>query len=356
MKSNDHYFVILCGGTGPRLWPLSRASYPKPFLKLFSQKTLLEETFYRLKTATTKNNIYIVTNKKYQSLVKKTLKNQILSSHIIAEPEKKNTAIATLYISSIISQKNPKAIITLLPSDHYLFPTSKFINCLFKAYRIAQKNHSLVAIGQPATSPNPSYGYLLTNSDYQVEKFIEKPDIASAKILIKKKAYWNLGMYTFSIPALETICQQHQKKLYSFYLELKKASKIKISSLYQKVDSISFDYAFSEKTTNFYLVPSNFQWSDIGEWKNLFNLVRQDTITSLSKSLIINQDSTNCLVNLPHHKMLGLVGVKDLAIIDTSDALLVCDLNQSFSVRDLVAKIVSSPKTEKYFLTKNDQK
>ncbi|HOZ80632.1 MAG TPA: sugar phosphate nucleotidyltransferase [Candidatus Woesebacteria bacterium] len=356
MKLKDHYFVILCGGTGPRLWPLSRASFPKPFLKLFSRKTLLEETFYRLKTISSKNNIYIVTNKKYQSLVKKTLGNQILPSHIITEPEKRNTAVASLYITSIISQKNPQAIITTLPSDHYLYPTSKFTHCLQKAYQIAKKKHSLVTIGQPASSPNPSYGYLLINQQFQVDQFIEKPDISSAKILIKKNAWWNLGIYTFSVPTIETICQQHQKKLYSFYLELKKSNKNKIISLYQNIDSIAFDYAFSEKTKNFYLVPGNFQWSDIGEWKNLLNIIRQDTITSLSKSPIINQNSSNCLVSLSDHKMLGLVGVKDLAIIDTSDALLVCDLNQSFSVRDLVAKIVSSPKTEKYFLTKNDQK
>jgi hypothetical protein len=185
-----------------------------------------------------------------------------------------------------------------------------------------------------------SYGYLLTDQTNQVIQFIEKPDIESAKVLIKKKAWWNIGIYTFSIPTLENICQQHQKKLYSFYLELKKANSKKIISLYQSAESVSFDYAFSEKTKNFILNLSLFNWSDIGEWKNLLALIHQSNITQLKPSLVVEHNSSNCLVSIPKNKIVGLVGVDNLAIIDTPDALLVCNLNQSFSVRDLIVKIV----------------
>ena len=218
----NHYILILCGGTGPRLWPLSRANCPKPFLKLFSQNSLLKETFLRAKKIVDRDHIFIITHQKYLPLVQNDLKDLIPAGNIITEPEKKNTALAILYAASIISQKDPKAVITTFTSDHIIGRIPSFIKTINAAAVMAASRPSIVAIGIKPNSPSISYGYMLTGSPsknyYPVRSFIEKPPLETAEDLVKSRhCFWNSGIYTFTAQTIFSQYQKYAPRYYSYY-------------------------------------------------------------------------------------------------------------------------------------------
>lgn len=363
---SNHYILILCGGSGPRLWPLSRASHPKPFLKLFSPNSLLRETFLRAQKIVNADHIFVITHQKYLLLAQNDLQDLILNDHIITEPEKKNTALAILYASTIISQKDPSAVITTFTSDHFIGRIPSFIKTVNTAAALAATRSSIVTIGIKPTSPSTSYGYLLTGPlqkyFYIVRNFIEKPPEDTAGDLIKSKhSFWNSGIYTFSVKTLFAQFQKYAPRYYSFYRIFSQHPKPSdITNIYHNSQNLSIDVAISEKSKELVAIPANFDWNDIGEWKTLYHQLstRQKDIVSLDKSAdCLSVDSRKCLISGQKNKLIGLVGVNNLAIIDTPDALLICNIadNNSYSVRDLVNLIVSRPKLKKYFLSQNDQ-
>ncbi len=356
----NHYIVILCGGTGPRLWPLSRASNPKQFLELFDKGSLLEQTIKRAIKITSPRNIFIITNKNYFDKVSSISKKYISEKNIISEPLKKNTTLAILYASAVIKNKNPNAIISTFPSDHYIKNIDKFKRDIIKAKTIAKKNDSIVTIGIKPTSPNPAYGYILPKHKIEnyltVDQFIEKPNPENAKKLIKRNAFWNSGIYTFSISTLETEFNKLQPEFYKsfFLLEQNLNNKQKIEDLYLNSQDIAIDKSISEKSHHMLVIQATFDWSDVGEWNAIYFNSNKDKngnalINKNTQFSVLN--SSNCLISGASDKLIGLVGVNNLAIIETPDALLVCNLDDSFSVRDLVSSIIKNKSTASYFLT-----
>jgi len=359
---NNIYILILCGGSGPRLWPLSRADSPKQFLKLFGSQSILQQTITRAQKITKKENIFLVTNHKYLKQVLKETSGKIPSQNILSEPIKKNTAMAIIYGISVIKNKNPNAIVISFPSDHLIFNTISFKTNLLAAIKVAGNTNAIVAIGTKPTNPNPSYGYLIPkeykNEVFSISKFIEKPDFVQAQKLICQNAFWNSGIYIFST---KTLIQEFAKnqpgyfKIFNLIENNPHDGKI-INKAYELSENLSFDVAISEKTKNLLMIQASFDWSDIGEWGSIHNRSKKDEngISKLSKNTqLVSYNSKNCLVSGNSNKLIGLVGVKNLAIIDTPDALLVCSLDSSSNVRDLVGQIVKTPKTINYFLTKN---
>ena len=209
---NDVYILILCGGSGPRLWPLSRADSPKQFLKLFSSNSILRQTIIRSKKIAKKENIFLVTNHKYLNKVTKEITGQIPLKNILSEPAKRNTTTAIIYGTSIIKNINPNAVIVSFPSDHLILNTDQFKTDILSAISLAKNTNSIVAIGTKPTTPNPSYGYLIPKDYkkgiYSVSRFVEKPDFVQAQKLICQNAFWNSGIYIFSI---ETIISEIAK-------------------------------------------------------------------------------------------------------------------------------------------------
>jgi mannose-1-phosphate guanylyltransferase len=344
--TSNHYVLILCGGTGPRLWPMSRASNPKQFLSLFSEKTLLQETFSRYQKIVPTSHIFIVSNARYKEIILKQLKN-LPRQNLIVEPEKKNTAMAIIYGSALIHRLNPQAIITSAPADHLISKEAIFSQAINSAAKIALSGQKIVTIGIKPTYPNPSFGYILPDS-----RFVEKPSINDAQLYIKKGAFWNSGIYTFSLNTLEKELQSHQPKYYSLYQQLIKNPK-SVNTIFKQSENLSFDVAISEKSNSLTSLPAKFIWSDIGEWKAIWEQLKknQDGLATIGKNTSLTSiKSKDCLVYTQPKKIVGLVGAHNLAIIDTPDALLVCNLNDSFFVRDLITQIVSSPKLKNYFL------
>lgn len=360
-SNNSHYALILCGGTGPRLWPLSRVDRPKQFLNLFSENSLIKETFLRAKRIVPKENIFVVTNQKYENLIKQNLKNLIDDNNILCEPQKKNTAMAILYAASVISKINPNATITSFPSDHFISQLSKFDSDIKKSFQLAQ-NKQIITFGIRPNSPSPSFGYIKSDNKNNVLEFIEKPKVALAQKLIQSKyVYWNSGIYSFRIDTLLEEFNLHSKAyipLYHKLLENGSHPKI-IQKVYSLSPSLAIDFAISEKSKKMVVIPASFNWNDIGEWKSIYQELPKDSNRNavLSKEIkYLEVNSKNCLISSDSQKLIGLVDVNNLAIIDTPDALLICNINSdgSYKVKDLVTKIVQNLKFKHFFTGKND--
>ncbi|MBP9817779.1 mannose-1-phosphate guanylyltransferase [Candidatus Shapirobacteria bacterium] len=355
-KASKQIILILCGGTGPRLWPLSRASHPKQFLSFFNHRSLLQDTLNRAQGIVPPKQIFLITNRRYLQKIKSTCHGLIPSNNIIVEPEKKNTAMAIIYATSIISKKFPQCTVTSLPSDHLITNIPKFRNNLKKAHQLAVNSNKIVLIGTKTNNYNPSYGHVVINKNLTVAQFVEKPSLDIFNSLSQEKLYWNNGMYTFSPETLESELLLHQPLYFNLYKQLKLVTKPQkiASSIFSNSENLSIDVAISEKSANLLLVPATFNWSDIGEWKTLFEQLPKKEFghASIPDTNFISINSQNCLVSGSKNKLIGLVNVSDLAIIDTKDGLLVCHLSNSDHVRDLVAQITANPKTAKYFLKK----
>lgn len=354
----NHYFVILCGGTGPRLWPLSRANHPKQFLSLFGKKTLLEQTIDRAKKVCPSKNIFIVSNQKYQEKLEKLLKNKIPSNNFIYEPAKKNTAMAIILTLSHIYQLDPNAIITTSAADQYVQKNLKFKKTINKAYTLAQTQSNIITVGIKPTWPNPSFGYIVpqqkSNNYANISFFIEKPDKDTAEKLIKKGSFWNSDIHTFNINVMLEEFKKFQPEYFEFFEKLiTNPSQKEIENIYNKSQSLNINQAISEKSKNMIVIPADFDWSDVGEWKSIYNNLNHDLdghATIDNQSEFVSLKSKNCLLKTADNKMIGLVGVSNLAVVDTPDALLICNLDQSAEVRNLVSQIVKKKKLKKYFL------
>jgi len=336
-KSNlNQIFVILCGGTGPRLWPLSTTSHPKQFLSILSDKSLLEQTIDRLLKITSPDKIYLTTSRKNLEQVIQSTNNKINPNNILVEPDKKNTALAVHFTLTQLSDADPETVVTFLPSDHFISPVNKFKNDLIKAAQKALDNSSLVTIGIHPTFPNTSFGYILHN-----HRFVEKPSKIVALKHIVNGALWNSGIYTATISTYLDEFNKHFPK-----------------PNYQKSVPISFDKAISEKSKKIEVIKASFDWNDVGEWGSIYHQSQADSIHIAvvnPQTKYLSQNSHHCLVSSENNdKLIGLVGVTNLAIIDTPQALLISSLDRSSEVRDLVTQIVNKPKLVHYFV--DDQK
>lgn len=357
-QTNKHFIAILCGGSGPRLWPLSRASNPKQFLNILGNSSLLNQTVKRALNIVDPQNIFIVTNQKYAKKIKQKLNKKIPPKNIISEPLKKNTLMAILYTSVIIDKIQPNAIITFLPSDHYIKGSLAFTKNIKSAAKLSSRTNSMVLFGIKPTSNNPSYGYIKTQktplSHFKVNSFIEKPNQSTIKKLLKSKTvFWNSGIYTIPTNLLFDEVEKYQPQ-YSLNLINKNPK-----AAYKRCPRLSIDVGISQHSNKMLLLPTSFSWSDIGEWKSIHQLLKKDKNqnSKLDKQTsFISINSQNCLIKTTRTKIVGLVGVKDLAIIDTPDGLLVCQLKDTYYVRDLISKMVASKKTIDYFLKTHDQK
>ncbi|MCL4383915.1 sugar phosphate nucleotidyltransferase [Patescibacteria group bacterium] len=350
VSENHHFLVILCGGTGPRLWPLSTSRQPKQFLKIDSTKTLLEETIARCRNLVPKGHLYIVSNKIYAAKLKK------FREHVLLEPERKNTTTAILYATSVISKIDPQAIITTTPADHFVAGLESFRSCLQSAYHQAQRG-TIVTIGITPTSPNPSYGYIKISghrTPYPVIRFIEKPKKSLCRRLISNPQwFWNSGIYTFSLSSLKHSLSIHSPKYHQIFQQLLRSdSPTSLARIYHQSPHLAFDYVVSERSHNLTMIPATFSWSDVGEWQSIYQLLSKDQnqiATFNQQTPYISIDSSTCLLSGNPQKLIGLIGVSNLAIIDTPAGLLVCQLPLSAKVRDLVATIVADQKTKHFF-------
>ena len=338
------YAVILAGGVGSRFWPFSREHEPKQFMKILGENSLLQSTVERIKGVVPFNNVYIVTNNIYFYEVKaQVAKYGIPDKNIILEPQGKNTAPAVGLCAKLISRIDKDAMLIVLPSDHYIKNLKNFKGTLKKAIACA-KNNLLVTIGIKPTLPSTGYGYIKVDgrkNRYQtVEKFLEKPELEDAKRYFKNKNYfWNSGMFIWKASVLLEEIKKYLPGLYSNLELIDSAGDI--SKVWPVIESISIDYGIMEESKRIALIPADFYWTDLGSWDALAEIFPKDKQGNIVSADSFNLNSKGVCIFSKGSRLISTIGLKDIIIADTPDALLVCGRNKTQDVKKLVASLNS---------------
>ncbi|MCX5700350.1 MAG: mannose-1-phosphate guanylyltransferase/mannose-6-phosphate isomerase [Candidatus Omnitrophica bacterium] len=334
-----NYAVILAGGVGSRFWPFSRELEPKQFMKILGETSLLQATIQRVKGLVNPAQTYIITNSIYFYEVKSQVaKFRIPDKNIILEPEGKNTAPAIGLCAKLISQIDKNAVLLVLPSDHYIKNINNFKQTLKKAI-VSAKEGFLVTIGFKPTLPSTGYGYIKVNGKKNnhlgVEKFLEKPDLNKARKYFKDPHfYWNSGMFIWKASAF---LEESRKYLPKLYANLQLVHSVNdISKIWPKLESISVDYGIMERSRRIVLIPANFYWTDLGSWDALAEIFPKDKKGNISNKDVLHLDSQGVCVFSRGNRLVSTIGIKDIVIADTPDALLVCDRSKTQSVKKLV--------------------
>ena len=345
------YAVIMAGGIGTRFWPVSRERAPKQFLNIVSDRSLIEQTYLRIAPIVKEENIFIVVNETHREITEKIFKNRHVQ--ILTEPYSRNTAPCIGLAAVHIAMESRNAPIAALPADHFIAHDKAFQKILLVGAKAAEKE-GICTIGITPTYPETGYGYIKRgighglidgHKIYKVDRFVEKPDIKDASLYIKSGEYlWNSGIFIFNV---NTILEEIRHHLPSLHKGLKRIERAVGSNSYPKIlkkvyeglDSISMDHGIMEKTkSHIYMLPGNFDWSDIGSWKALYDVRKQDH--NLMGNLIngegLTLDTKNSLIYSQTKRLIATLGLKDILIVDTQDALLVADIKKSQEVRRVI--------------------
>lgn len=338
--------VILCGGIGSRLWPLSRASLPKQFLKLNNCKhTIFQETILRVEEFID-NNLIIIANQDYRfNVIEQLNEINIHNADIILEPESKNTAPA-ITIAALFAEKkfSPDDILLILSSDHIINDNEEFLNTINLAYEIAN-NNELVTLGVQPTHPEIGYGYIAKGqnflSGYKVLEFKEKPDLETATKYVDSGYLWNSGIFMFKVSAILQEIKNNLEQTYNYA----KASLFHSSTdldwirihpeYFANCNNISIDYAVLEKSQNVSTIPLISDWHDVGNFDALWKISAKDDEGNVVKGDVYTNDCDNCLI-LSSDKLVVANNVSNLAIVQTNDSILVSDKNNTQSIKDIV--------------------
>jgi mannose-1-phosphate guanylyltransferase len=358
MTDNKHlYAVLLAGGGGTRLWPKSRDNFPKQFLKLIGEKSMMQIAAERINRLVDWSNVIVVTNHKYVKEVAKQLP-KVLKENIIAEPSKKDTALAMLIGAIYAKSKDKNAVIINAASDHIVGNLQEFDRVMNKAVDTAQKDKYLVTVGITPSYPTSAFGYIKAGKEIQkldrdlslfkVESFTEKPKLATAAAFISTGRYfWNANMYVWSAKAIQKSFSKYMPKMYQLSKNLEKLKSSEfhqaIKDIYEKAEAISIDYAISEKADNLVLIPGDFAWNDVGDWKVVYDLGKKNSAGNviLGEDQNVQTVSKKAHANLIHgnHRLIALYGVKDLIIVDTQEILLICPKDNAQDVKKLVNQL-----------------
>jgi len=347
------YALILAGGSGERFWPLSRKSRPKQLLKLVSERALLEDTVSRLEGWIPPERILILTNVEQEKSVRELLKD-FPKENIVAEPAKRDTAAAIALGVGWIALRDHFATMVVLPADHVIGNRKAFRETMELAAKAAQETGSLVTIGIKPTWACPGFGYIeqgapvrLPNSQAspainQVVRFREKPNVDLAESFLRKGNFrWNAGMFVWSVPSVLSEFNRHAPQLGDFISQvrdLKQFDKI-LSTRFSNLPRVSFDYAIMEKADRVLVVEASFDWDDVGSWSAVAKYFAADEHANATSGAVTAVDSTNNIVFDQTGTTIALLGVHNLIVVRTGDALLVCHRHQAERIKDLIGKL-----------------
>lgn len=338
--------IVLAGGSGTRLWPLSRQSLPKQFLKLEGQAfTFLEKTLKQFLRAWTAEDIFIVANRQYLPIVQQQAKNICaqLEHQIIFEPEAKNTAPAIALAIKFIQEKFncSEECFLIAPSDHLIEPEDQFLNILKFAEEIARKE-VLITFGAYPNRAETGYGYIrvegnirAVNTFARVESFTEKPSLELAKsYVISQEYFWNCGIFLFRLSAFLKEMQMHSPSIYRWMEQ----GYTTMLDTFSQVPKISIDYALIEKSNNIVVIPMDLAWSDLGCWDSIYESLSKDENQNVKIGEIIDIDTKNSLI-VGGKRLVTTIGLEDMLIVDTEDAIFIGRRGDSQRVKQIVEQL-----------------
>ncbi len=345
--SNVFYALVLAGGSGERFWPLSRKATPKQLLRLFSPHSLVEETVRRLEGLIPQENVLILTNQEQEAAIRALLPDYP-ENNILAEPAKRDTAAAIALGVGIIAARNPSATMVVLPADHRISNKEAFQTDLQSAAAIAQKSGDLITIGIKPTWACPGFGYIergrqIENSNaFEVIRFREKPDPDLAESFVRSgNFYWNAGMFLWSVHSILTEFNRHAPDLAEFVSAIRNSSDKKkvLRDRFESLRKTSIDYAIMEKASRVLVQPASFDWDDVGSWTALSKYLKQLPGENAVNCPVTLEASSNNIVFSDSKTHVALLGVSDLVVVQTTDAILVCHRHDVENIKKLVQMI-----------------
>ncbi len=347
--------VIMSGGAGTRLWPVSRKAHPKPFMRMADGHSLAEHTLRRALAASAGDGVLTITARDYYFLTRDTylgVDNRVDQFDFILEPCARNTAPAIAMAALRVMERfGPEAQILVMPADHLIRDLQPFLQAVEHAKALAADGR-LVTFGVHPTEPETGYGYIrlgaAIQNGYEVDAFVEKPDLETAKTYLQSGEYrWNAGIFCYRCDAILGALERFQPELYRQVSVLWAAldkSKTPLEIPHQpfsELPSISIDYAVMEQADNVAVVEGDFGWNDIGSWKAISELYAQDESGNRIRGQAVLVDSQRCFVQ-SEDRLVAVVGVDDLVIVDTGDAVLIADRDRAQEVKQVVKRLTSA--------------
>jgi mannose-1-phosphate guanylyltransferase len=348
--------VIMAGGVGERFWPLSRSTQPKQLLNIVGGGTMIEQTVARLKPMVDESRIWVVTTVAQAPAIRKLLPG-ITASHILKEPIGRNTAPCIALAAYAIAREEPEAGMVVLPADHVISPKREFQRTIRAAAKTTARLGSLITLGIKPTFPSTGYGYIKNGKEitktgglafYRVSRFVEKPDRKRAREFLKSGLYtWNSGMFIWSVQAIIEAIEKHLPELagaLSPLLELSiRDRQAFLNRVYPPLRKVSIDYGIMEKHSDVLVTAASFNWDDVGSWEALEGYLNKDADNNYARGELVGVDSDDC-ISFSTGPLVGLVGVSNLIVVATGDAILVCPREKAQDVKKLVQKIRKSKK------------
>lgn len=341
--------IILAGGGGTRLFPLSRTCFPKQFMKIDSKESLLAQTVQRFRPLVEPADIVIVTNKNYLHHVKSELAAAGASAaHILLEPEARNTApaiaLAARYCQETLGASTDE-VLFVTPADHVINPVAAFIRSVRQGIEAA-KLRKLVTFGIKPAGPETGYGYIQAgepfDAGYTVQSFREKPDRATAEAYIAAGNYfWNSGMFAFTADCFFAELQSHQADIY----QLAQAAYEEMLERFADMPAISIDYAVAEKSSRVIVIPLASYWNDIGSWDAIYDVLPKDSDGNAIKGDCLPIDCRDSLM-MGQSRLIAGIGLQDVLVVETDDVIVVAQKGESQKVKDLVGKLKAQGRRE----------
>jgi mannose-1-phosphate guanylyltransferase len=351
MKNKNYYAILMAGGVGSRFWPVSTQHFPKQFHDMLGTgETLIQKTFNRLARLIPSENIFILTNERYNDLVFEQLQG-VTKRQVVLEPAMRNTAPCILYASLKIKKENKDAVMIVAPSDHWIKDEDTFSENVKTAFDFCESNDALMTLGITPTFPNTGYGYIeydktSTNEIKSVNQFREKPDYETAKTFLDQGNFlWNAGIFMWSVKTVINTFKSNQPELFELFESGFNVYNTEfeddfIRDNYGKAENISVDYAIMEKSGNVYVIPATFDWNDLGTWGSLYDKLDKDkNANAVVNSKVLLEDSNGNMIRSKKDKIVVVDGLNDYIIVDKDEVLLIFPKEKEQDIKKVLQNV-----------------
>lgn len=348
--------IIMAGGKGERFWPRSTISTPKQLQKIYSNKTLLQETIDRAKLITTNDRIFIGCNNELKKAIQKT--HKISNSQFIIEPEARNTAPVLALAALFLEEKFPGCVQVILSADHFIQPLQKFKDSIETAIQVANQNY-LVTCGVRPNRPDSGYGYIqplekskLETAGFEIKQFHEKPDFNTAVKYVKQGFFWNSGIFIWKGSVIIEEFKEYAPEIF-LPIENSYKNKAKLKYVFSTVPSQPIDIAIMEKSKRRAVIPATFEWDDVGSWLAI-DRIRQEAkdqdgnIFINNESPIVTLSASNNIIVSNSKKLMALLGVKDLIFVETDSTIFIASKQKVDDIKSLIAKLKQKPALQRF--------